>query len=37
MEAGGKVIDQRRLPNDAMPDYEAQLPESITFPASHKS
>jgi transposase len=28
MDAGGKVIDNRRLPNDAMPDYVAQLPES---------
>ena len=28
MVAGGKVIDNRRLPNDAMPDYVAQLPES---------
>jgi transposase len=28
MDAGGKVIDNRRLPNDAMPDYVAQLHES---------
>ena len=28
MDAGGIVIDQRRLPNDAMPNYVAQLPES---------
>ena len=28
IDAGGIVIDQRRLPNDAMPDYVAQLPES---------
>jgi hypothetical protein len=24
----GKLIDQRRLPNDAIPDYVAQLPKS---------
>jgi transposase len=28
MDKEGKVIDNRRLPNDAMPDYVAQLPES---------
>jgi transposase len=28
MDNQGKLIDQRRLPNDAMPDYVAQLPKS---------
>ena len=28
MNNQGKLIDQRRLPNDAMPDYVAQLPQS---------
>ncbi len=28
MDAQGKISDQRRLPNDAMLDYVAQLPES---------
>ena len=27
MDNQGKLIDQHRLPNDAMPDYVAQLPE----------
>ena len=31
MDNQGNLIDQRRLPNDAMPDYVAQLPKS-TFP-----
>jgi transposase len=26
MDREGQIIDQRRLPNDAMPDYAAQLP-----------
>jgi transposase len=28
MDSQGNISDQRRLPNDAMPDYVAQLPES---------
>jgi transposase len=28
MDNQGNLIDQRRLPNDAMPDYVAQLPKS---------
>lgn len=28
MDADGNVSDQRRLPNDAMPDYIAQLPKN---------
>lgn len=28
MDAKGKISDQRRLPNDAMPDYVAQLPKN---------
>ena len=28
MDAQGNIGDQRRLSNDAMPDYVAQLPES---------
>jgi len=28
MDNQGKLIDQRRLPNDTMPDYVAQLPKS---------
>jgi hypothetical protein len=28
MDAKGKIRDQRRLPNDAMPDYVAQLPKN---------
>jgi transposase len=28
MDREGQVSDQRRLPNDAMPDYVAQLPEN---------
>jgi transposase len=28
MDNQGKLIDQRRLPNDAMSDYVAQLPET---------
>jgi len=28
MDAQGNIGDQRRLPNDAMPDYVSQLPES---------
>jgi len=27
MDSQGNISDQRRLPNDAMPDYVAQLPE----------
>lgn len=29
MDNQGKLIDQRRLPNDAMPDHVAQLPKSV--------
>jgi hypothetical protein len=32
MDREGQVSDQRRLPDDAMPDYVAQLPEN-TFAA----
>lgn len=28
MDRKGKVSDQRRLPNDAMPDYVSQLPKN---------
>jgi transposase len=28
MDAKGEITDQRRLPNDAMPDYVAQLPKN---------
>jgi len=28
MDSQGNISDQRRLPNDAMPDYVTQLPES---------
>lgn len=28
MDADGNISDQRRLPNDAMPDYIAQLPKN---------
>ena len=28
MDAKGKISDQRCLPNDAMPDYVAQLPKN---------
>ena len=28
MDAEGNIGDQQRLPNDAMPDYVSQLPES---------